>query len=131
MAHAHLALLGAFTFFGMGLIDYMVPQMARKPIYSRKLSEWTYWLLLTGFFGFFWALTLASFLQGQSWAQGQPEVNVLTMLRPHYIGRALFGGLIVFSTFVLTWNVVATIFTDTSSRTRADFRRAVSPQTGG
>ena len=127
VAHAHLALLGAFTFLGMGLIDYMVPQLKRQPIYSRKLSEWTYWLLLVGFFGFFWVLTIASFLQGEAWARGVPEVNVLQMIRPQYIGRAIFGALIVASTFVLAVNVLGTIFGDTSARTRDAFRRAVTP----
>ena len=130
VAHAHLALLGAFTFFGMGLIEYMVPQMARRPVYSRKISEWTYWLLLTGFFGFFWVLTIASFLQGESWARGEPEVNVLAMIRPQYIGRAIFGALIVFSTFTLAWNVVATVFSDTSAGTLRAFRRAVALEPG-
>lgn len=126
VAHAHLALLGAFTFVGMGLIEYMVPQMLKRPIYSRKLSIWQYWLILVGFMGFFWVLTIASFLQGQSWAQGVPEVNVLPMIQPHYIGRALFGAMILASTFVQAANVLMTVLTDTSRGTREAFRRAAA-----
>jgi cbb3-type cytochrome c oxidase subunit I len=45
VAHAHLALLGAFTILGMGVIDYIVAQIYAKPLYSRSLSEWQYWLV--------------------------------------------------------------------------------------
>ncbi len=125
VAHAHLALLGAFTFFGMGMIDYLVPQFLGRPIFSRQLSQWQYWLIFFGFLGFFWVLTFASFLQGQSWAIGIPEVNVLPLIRPHYIGRAVFGALIVVSAFVLAFNIVATLVVDTRLRTREQFRRYV------
>jgi len=133
VAHAHLALLGAFTFFGMGLIDYVVPQFLGRPVYSRQLSEWQYWLILIGFLGFFWVLTFASFLQGQNWAIGIPEVNVLPLIRPHYIGRAIFGAMIVVSAFVQAYNILATLLVDTGPRARQEFRRyvagpAVSPE---
>jgi cbb3-type cytochrome oxidase subunit 1 len=122
-----LALLGGFTFLGMGLINYVVPQFVRRPIYSRALSEWQYWLLLIGFLLFFWVLTQASFLQGQSWAQGVPEVNVLTLIRPHYIGRAVAGVLILASTIVFAWNIFATLAVDTGERARREFKTAARP----
>ena len=70
VAHAHLALLGAFTILGMGVIDYMVAQVYHRPLYSRNLTEWQYWLVTVGFSGFFSVLTLAGFQQGFSWAAG-------------------------------------------------------------
>ena len=36
VAHAHLALLGAFTILGMGVIDYMVAQIYKRPLWSRS-----------------------------------------------------------------------------------------------
>src|SRR6476646_5057008 len=39
VAHAHLALLGAFTILGMGVIDYIVAQVYKKPLWSRTLTE--------------------------------------------------------------------------------------------
>jgi cbb3-type cytochrome oxidase subunit 1 len=118
VAHAHLALLGAFTILGMGVIDYIVPQILKKPIYSRVLVEWQYWLVFIGFVGFFTSLTFASFLQGQNWAIGVPEVNTLPLLRPHYIARAIFGSMIVASGVVQIWNIYRTVTVDTASRRR-------------
>ena len=70
VAHAHLALLGAFTILGMGVIDYIVAQIYARPLWSRNLTEWQYWLVTVGFTGFFSVLTLAGFQQGFSWAGG-------------------------------------------------------------
>ena len=72
VAHAHLALLGAFTILGMGVIDYIVAQIYAKPLWSRSLSEWQYWLVTVGFTGFFSVLTLAGFQQGFSWQERDP-----------------------------------------------------------
>lgn len=116
VAHAHLALLGAFTILGMGVIDYCITNIYRKPPFSRRLLEWQYWLVLIGFSGFFLSLTFASFLQGQSWALGIPEVNVLPMIRPHYIARAAFGMMIVASGIVQIVNIWLTVKTDTRKR---------------
>src|SRR5512132_1427953 len=63
VAHAHLALLGAFTILGMGVIDYIVAQVYARPLWSRSLTEWQYWLVTVGFTGFFSVLTLAGFQQ--------------------------------------------------------------------
>lgn len=125
VAHAHLALLGAFTFLGMGLIEYMVAHIYSKPIYSRTLSEWTYWLILIGFTGFFWSLTIAGFLQGQVWLQGVPEINSLPLIRPWYIARAVFGASIVVSGIVMTYNIAQTLRHDTRKLAREEFLRTL------
>ena len=130
VAHAHLALLGAFTILGMGLIDYAIPQFYKKPIYSRRLVEWQFWLVFIGFTGFFWSLTFASFLQGQNWAIGIPEVNVLPLIRPHYIARAVFGAMIVTSGLVQIYNIWKTVTADTSRIARdemAPYIQAAQP----
>ena len=112
VAHAHLALLGAFTILGMGVIDYIVAQIYARPLWSRTLTEWQYWLVTVGFTGFFSVLTLAGFQQGFSWQEGIPEVNVLDQLHPYYIARGIFGAMIVISGIVQMVNIGMTIFTE-------------------
>ncbi len=118
VAHAHLALLGGFTILGMGVIDYAIPQIYKKPIYDRRLVEWQYWLVFIGFTGFFFSLTFASFLQGQDWSIGIPEVNVLPLIRPHYIARGVFGALIVASGIIQIVNIWKTVRSNTSALSR-------------
>jgi cbb3-type cytochrome c oxidase subunit I len=120
VAHAHLALLGAFTILGMGVIDYIVAQIYSKPLWSRSLSEWQYWLVTVGFTGFFSVLTLAGFQQGFSWQDGIPEVNVLPQLHAYYIARGIFGAMIVVSGIVQIVNIGMTIFTNTAERRRRE-----------
>ena len=126
VAHAHLALLGAFTFLGMGFIEYAVARIYDKPIYSRTLSEWTYWLILVGFTGFFWSLTIAGFIQGQAWLQGIPEINLLSFIRPWYIARAAFGSAIVLSGIVQAYNIYQTLRCDTRALARAEYERVLA-----
>ena len=130
VAHAHLALLGAFTILGMGVIDYIVAQIYAKPLWSRSLTEWQYWLVTVGFTGFFSVLTLAGFQQGFSWQDGIPEVNVLPQLHAYYIARGIFGAMIVLSGIVQIVNIGMTIFTDTAERRRRETLRvaeAIAP----
>lgn len=122
VAHAHLALLGAFTIVGMGIIDYAIPIIYRRPLYSRRLVEWQYWLILIGFLIFFFSLTFASFLQGEAWISGIPEVNVLPMIKPHLVGRAIGGSMIVVSGFVQLYNIWRTVAGDTSRTAREEIQ---------
>jgi cbb3-type cytochrome c oxidase subunit I len=124
VAHAHLALLGAFTILGMGVIDYIVAQIFARPLWSRTATEWQYWLVTVGFTGFFSVLTLAGFQQGFSWQEGIPEVNVLDQLHPYYIARGVFGAMIVISGIVQMVNIAMTIRTNTGERRRRETLRA-------
>ncbi len=134
VAHAHLALLGAFTILGMGVIDYIVAQVYARPLWSRTLTEWQYWLVTVGFTGFFSVLTLAGFQQGFSWQEGIPEVNVLDQLHPYYIARGVFGAMIIASGIVQMVNIALTMRTNTIERRRRETMRvaeAVAPPVAG
>jgi cytochrome c oxidase cbb3-type subunit I len=116
------------------VIDYIVAQVYARPLFSRTLTEWQYWLVTIGFTGFFSVLTLAGFQQGFSWADGIPEVNVLPQLHAYYIARGIFGAMIVVSGIVQIVNVGMTIFTNTHERRRAETLRvaeAVAPPLPG
>ena len=125
VAHAHLALLGAFTFLGMGLIDYIIPQVMKRPLFSSRLGEWQYWLIVIGFLGFFWALTIAGFIQGQAWMRGVPEINALPMIQPFFMARAIFGAMIVLSGIVQAFNIYKTVRTDTRHAVRVELMEAL------
>ncbi|HEY8237598.1 MAG TPA: hypothetical protein VIF85_13235, partial [Gaiellaceae bacterium] len=94
-----------------------------KPLFSRSLSEWQYWLVTVGFTGFFSVLTLAGFQQGFSWQEGIPEINVLPQLHAYYIARGIFGAMIVLSGIVQIVNIGMTIFTNTAERRRLETLR--------
>lgn len=129
ISHSHLALLGGFTILGMGVIYFMLPHILNKPVYSRALAEWQYWLITLGFLAFFTTLFVAAFVQGQSWLNGTPEVLVLPKLRLWNMLRAISGGLIFATAWIQLINVLLTYFTDThkvvARRAAADAHSAI------
>ncbi len=51
-AHTHLALLAFVTLTVMGALYQMLPMLALKELYSKKLAEVQFWLMNAGIFGF-------------------------------------------------------------------------------
>ena len=110
VAHAHLALLGAFGFIASGAMLYMVPQIVRKPLWSRNLADTQYWLMLLGINGFFWALTAAGLAQASAWTTlGEQVVKAYPVVKPYFYLRSAFGGMIVVGVWMQLINLVMTI----------------------
>ena len=89
IAHAHLALLGAFGFIASGAMLYMVPQIVRKPLWSRNLADTQYWLMLIGINGYFWAITAAGLAQASAWVTlGEQVVKAYPVVKPYFYLRS-------------------------------------------
>lgn len=110
IAHAHLALLGAFGFISCGAILYMVPQIVRRPLWSRNLADAQYWLMLIGITGYFWSITAAGLAQASAWVlMGEQVVKVIQVVKPYFVMRSWFGALIVIGVVMQVINVYMTI----------------------
>ena len=110
IAHAHLALLGAFGFIASGAMLYMVPHIVRKPLWSRNLADTQYWLMLLGINGFFWALTAAGLAQSSAWITlGEQVVKAYPVVKPYFYLRSVFGGMIVVGVVMQLINLVMTV----------------------
>jgi cytochrome c oxidase cbb3-type subunit 1 len=48
-AHAHLALTGAFTCYGIAAIIYIFPRVTGRQLYSRTLASWVFWIMAVVF----------------------------------------------------------------------------------
>lgn len=48
-AHAHLALAGAFTCYGMAAVYFIFPRVTGRQLYSRTMASWTFWLMAVAF----------------------------------------------------------------------------------
>ncbi|MCB0031838.1 MAG: hypothetical protein KDE28_28200, partial [Anaerolineales bacterium] len=57
--------------------------------------------------------------------RGIPEVNVIPFLRPYYMGRAIFGAMIVFSGAIQAYNIFKTVTTDTRHSLRMELQAAL------
>jgi cbb3-type cytochrome c oxidase subunit I len=109
IGHAHLALLGAFTFILMGAIYYIVPVTLKRRIYSVKLAEAQFWLMTLGFLGFFISLQVAGLIQGACWmTTGHSVYWCLTAIRPYLIARSVSGAMLVSGGWIQLYNIYKT-----------------------
>lgn len=125
VAHAHLALLGGFGFLSSGAMLYLVPQIVKRPLWSRYLADCQYWLMLIGLTGFFWSLTAAGLAQGSAWVgAGEQVVKIVAVLKPYFLMRTWFGFMIWVAAIMQLVNIAMTVLTPTPS-TRLERVRAL------
>jgi len=65
-AHAHLALAGAFTAYGMAAAFYIFPRLTGRQLYSRTLANWVFWLMAVVFPLFYLGFTHSGLVTGIS-----------------------------------------------------------------
>ena len=112
VAHAHLALLGGFGFIMSGALLYMVPQVLRRPLWSRNLADTQFWLMLFGITGFFWTLTIAGLAQSGAWINmGQQVVKSFSVVKPYFFMRSIFGAMVLAGAVLQIVNLYMTVRT--------------------
>ncbi|MBL0156776.1 MAG: cbb3-type cytochrome c oxidase subunit I [Bryobacterales bacterium] len=108
--HAHMAVLGAFSFFAIAGTYYMIPRVYKTRLFSDALGNWSFWMLMMGGLGFFVTLWLGGFWQGWQWNNPAiPFIDTVVALKPVWIVR-FFSGILMFVGIVLfAYNIMATI----------------------
>ncbi len=110
IAHSHLAFLGAFAFISSATMLYMVPQIVRKPLWSRNLADFQFWLMVIGVNGYFWALTAAGLAQASAWTTlGEQVVKAYPVVKPYFLLRTVFGGMYMIAVIMQGINLVMTV----------------------
>ncbi|MBK7601048.1 MAG: cbb3-type cytochrome c oxidase subunit I [Acidobacteria bacterium] len=108
--HAHMAVLGAFSFFAIAGCYFVVPRIFKTNLFSESLANWSFWLLLIGGVGFFVTLWLGGFWQGWQWNNPAiPFIDTVINLKPvwsvrFFSGILMFGGIVTFA-----YNILATM----------------------
>jgi cytochrome c oxidase cbb3-type subunit I len=110
VAHSHIAVLGFSGFIGLGGIYFVLPRITGRPLYSQKLADIQYWLLLTGLTGFFAVLTFAGLIQGSGWLSGNVVYRMLPELHVYWVWRAGFGVLISAGAALGIYNIARSLY---------------------
>jgi cbb3-type cytochrome c oxidase subunit I len=110
IAHSHVGVLGFAGMIALGGIYYVLPRATGKPLYSRFLADFQYWLILIGVVGFTIVLTIAGLIQGNAWFNGETIYRVLPEIHMYYIVRAALGLIIFVSAVLGMYNIMRTIF---------------------
>ena len=110
VAHAHVGVLGFAGMIALGGLYYILPRITGKPLYSRFLADFQYWLILIGVIGFTVVLTIVGLIQGNAWLNGETVYRVLPEMHVYYVTRASIG-LIIFSSAILgLYNILRSMF---------------------
>jgi len=109
VGHAHAAVLGFAGFIALGGLWHVLPLVAGRKLYSRKLVNLQFALAMFGLVGFFLVLTTAGLIQGSAWANGVALYRVLPELSIYMILRAMLGVFIISGAMVGLANVVLTL----------------------
>jgi cytochrome c oxidase cbb3-type subunit 1 len=106
VAHAHIGVLGFAGMIALGGLYYTIPKLTGRPLFSRFLADFQYWMVLIGMVGFTIVLTIAGLIQGNAWLNGETVYRVLPEIHVYYVVRAGLGLLIFSSALLGFYNVV-------------------------
>ena len=109
IAHAHIALLGFGGFIAVGGVYFILPIVTGRKLYSSRLADMHYWLMLIATMGIFVSLTAAGLIQGEAWFNGEDVYRVLPELKIYFVVRGITGVLMLVGGGMFVWNVLMTI----------------------
>ena len=95
VGHSHIAILGFAGFVALGSLYTILPAVTGKKLYSRRLADFTYWLLMAGLVSMFLVLTIAGLVQGAGWLNGEAFYRIVSQLYIYMILRTVSGVAVV------------------------------------
>lgn len=105
VGHSHLVMFGVFGFWIFGMIQYLWPRVTNNEWYSRRESEWSFWLMTSGIIIMFLALVMGGLVQGFLWSDLAPFERSITASIPFWMSRAVAGILIIGGAIIMAHNM--------------------------
>ena len=109
--HAHLVMLGVFSFWHFGMITWLWPRITGNEWYNRRLNGWHYWLTMIGLLIMFLDLLSAGLVHGFMAKSLSPWMTIIDTLRPFWWIRTFAGGMILSGLCCFLWNLWKTATT--------------------
>lgn len=110
VGHAHLALLGTFSFILTASIYYGLPKLTGREWHSQGLIRAHYWLKTLGFALMMTSLTIAGLIQSAGWHHGVPIDLWSIEIKPYWILRAISGIMIVLGQLLFAYNAWKSLY---------------------
>ncbi len=110
VGHAHLALLGTFSFITTAAIYYGLPKLTGREFYSQGLIRAHYWLKTLGFGLMMTSLTIAGLVQSAGWHHAIPFDIWSIELAPYWILRSISGIMIFLGQCLFMYNVCKSLY---------------------
>jgi cbb3-type cytochrome oxidase subunit 1 len=114
-----MGVLGFSGTIALGSIYFLLPRITGKPIYSPRLADIQYWLVLLGMTGFFAVLTAAGLIQGNSWLNGETVYRVLPAIHSYMAIRLGIGVLLFGGASIGFYNIVRSLYGSQGARAKS------------
>lgn len=116
IGHVHDGVLGWVAFVIIASAYHMVPRMFKREIYSKKIMEFQFWIMVSGIVLYFTSMWIGGITQGMMWRDVDAYGNLayqfiqtVEVLYPYYVMRGI-GGTLYLAGFVLfIYNILMTI----------------------
>ncbi len=110
VAHAHMGVLGFAGMTALGGLYFILPRVTGRAIYSSRLADIQYWLVLIGMTGFFVVLTTAGLIQGNGWLNGEVVYRILPQIHLYMVLRASLGILVAGGAIIGLYNIFMSLY---------------------
>jgi len=125
--HVHMGTMGWVTLTVSAMLYFVIPKIYRTEVYSVKLANMHFWLVLVGQLIFSITLWIAGYQQGLMLMKENADgslaytfMETMVLNYPYWLGRAI-GGLIYFVGFVIfVYNIAMTVKKGKSSGAAAE-----------
>jgi cbb3-type cytochrome c oxidase subunit I len=108
VGHAHIAILGFSGFIAMGTVYAILPAITGNKLYSRRLADLQYWIVLVSLTFMFMVLSIAGLVQGNSWLNGEAFYRVIPQLNVYMLLRVAAGTALVIALMIQAFNIFMT-----------------------
>jgi cytochrome c oxidase cbb3-type subunit 1 len=116
IGHVHSGALGWVAFISFGMLYYLVPALWRRPLHSKALAEWHYWVSTLGIVLYITSMWVSGIMQGLMWraydAYGFLQysfVETVAAMHPYYVIRGLGGVLFLIGALMMAYNLWRTV----------------------
>ena len=116
VGHAHIGVLAFSGMIALGGLYYVLPRLTGRPLYSKFLADFQYWLILIGATGFAIVLTIVGLIQGNAWLNGETVYRVLPEIHIYYLIRASLGVMIVSGALIGLYNILRSLVSISGGR---------------
>lgn len=112
VGHAHMIMFGTFTFWLLGVIDWLWPRIVRRNWHSDALRGWGFWLSTAGIVVMFLDLTMAGLIAGSMQRNLSPWHDLVATSVPYWWVRTFAGGLMLTGLLCVLYNMWKTARSD-------------------
>ena len=116
VGHVHMGTMGWVTMIISASFYYMIPRINNTELYSVKLANTHFWLILVGQFTWTITMWIAGIQQGAMWKATNPDgslmynfLDTVTSLYPYYKLRFVAGVIYFIGILVFAWNLIMTV----------------------